>query len=116
MDPGSPDEMDGVKDNTLIRYAQELAGWGEVSVARGKSTGPRDGWELAINVLGRMDSPERSEEIVGELVHGLLENLDVDSGATCEKVWRLLNELGMIPLAEETAEVSTPHGAQYFYA
>jgi len=105
MDPGSPDEMDGIKDNTLIQYAQELANLKEMSSAKDKSGTFRDGWEVAITVLGRMDSPERSEEMVGELVQSLLEHLDVDSGVTVDKVWRLLNELGMIPLAEETAEV-----------
>ena len=106
MDPGSPDEVDGIKDNTLIQYAQELANFSEMATVKDKSGASRNGWELAINVLGRMDSPERSEEMVAELVQNLLQNLDVESGPTVDKVWRLLNELGMIPLAEETAEVS----------
>lgn len=106
MDHDSPDEMDGIKDSTLIQYAQELANYDEVFTAKDKSGGTfRDGWELAITVLGRMDSPERSEDMVGELVQTLLQKIDVDSGLTVEKVWRLLNELGMIPLAEEAAEV-----------
>lgn len=104
MDPASPDEVDGIKDNTLITYAQELAGFRALSSIKDKDGVPRDGWELAIHVLGRMDSPERSEETVGELVKLLMEDLDVDSGMTVDKVWRLLNELGMIPYAEETAE------------
>ncbi|OIW23479.1 hypothetical protein CONLIGDRAFT_624662 [Coniochaeta ligniaria NRRL 30616] len=104
MDPASPDEVDGIKDNTLITYAQELSRFRQLSSVKDKNGVPRDGWELAIHVLGRMDSPERSEETVGQLVKLLMDDLDVDSGTTVDKVWRLLNELGMIPYAEETAE------------
>jgi hypothetical protein len=108
MNPGSPDEVDGIKDNTLITYAQELSSFRQLSSVKDKDGVPRDGWELAIHVLGRMDSPERSEETVGQLVRLLMDDLTVDSGTTVDKVWRLLNELGMIPYAEETAEVSKP--------
>ncbi|CAK7241814.1 MAG: hypothetical protein STHCBS139747_003285 [Sporothrix thermara] len=62
-----------------------------------------DGWELAIHVLGRMDSPERAEETIAELVSTLVLRLDVDSGATVDKIWRLLNDLGMAAYAEEVA-------------
>ncbi|KAB5525604.1 hypothetical protein GE09DRAFT_1229398 [Coniochaeta sp. 2T2.1] len=104
MDPASPDEFDGIKDHTLVTYARELTGFRQLSSIKDKDGVPRDGWELAIHVLGRMDSPERSEEEVGQLVKHLIDGLDVDSGTTVDKVWRLLNELGMIPYAEETAE------------
>lgn len=107
MDPASPDEVDGIKDNTLITYAQELSSFRQLSSVKDKDGVPRDGWELAIHVLGRMDSPERSEETVGQLVKLLMDDLDVDSGTTVDKVWRLLNELGMVPYAEETAEVNS---------
>lgn len=109
MDPASPDEFDGIKDNTLITYAQELSRCTQLSTVKDKDGVPRDGWELAFHVLGRMDSPERSEETVGELVKLLMDDLDVESGTTVDKVWRLLNELGMVPYAEETAEVSKQH-------
>lgn len=96
--PG-PDELLGMKDDTLEKYARELAGIEQLSPQR-------DGWEMAIQVLGRMDSPEKSEEIVGELLKDLLETLDENSGSTVDKMWRILNDLGMINYAEETAEVS----------
>lgn len=105
MGPASPDESDGIKDHTLVVYAQELSTFRQLSSVTDEDGVPRDGWELAIQVLGRMDSPERSEETVGQLVTQLMQDLDVDSGRTVDKVWRLLNELGMIPYAEETAEV-----------
>ncbi|CAJ0539635.1 Ff.00g071510.m01.CDS01 [Fusarium sp. VM40] len=94
--PG-PDEMEGIKDTTLVLYARELAGIEQLSPER-------DGWEMAIQVLGRMDSPEKSEETVGELLRDLLATLDENSGRTVDKIWAILNDLGMINFAEETAE------------
>lgn len=105
MDPRSPDELDGIKDSTLVQYAESLAVYEELSSVQDKSGATKDGWELAINVLGRMDSPERSEEMVGSLVRMLLEKLDVDSSKMVDRIWELLNGLGMIPYAEETVEV-----------
>ena len=95
--PG-PDELEGIKDTTLVLYARELAGIEQLSPER-------DGWEMAIQVLGRMDSPEKSEETVGELLRDLLETLNENSGPTVDKIWAILNDLGMINYAEETAEV-----------
>ncbi|KAM7185400.1 hypothetical protein V8F20_011819 [Naviculisporaceae sp. PSN 640] len=105
MDPGAPDEIDGIKDSTLVQYAQALADLEEnLGSVSGKKAGPQYGWELAIQVLGRLDSSERSEEMVGILVKNLIENMHVDSESTVDKIWGILNELGMIPYAEETAE------------
>lgn len=106
VNPQDPDEIDGIKDNTLIQYAQELANYKEMSSVNDKSGIPRDGWEVAIHVLGRMDSAQRSEDTVGELVETILQEINVDSSEMVDKVWRLLNELGMIQFAEQVAEVS----------
>lgn len=95
--PG-PDDIEGIKDTTLVLYARELAGIEQLSKQR-------DGWEMAIQVLGRMDSPQKSEKTVGELLRDLLAMLDEDSSQTVDKIWRILNDLGMINFAEETAEV-----------
>ncbi len=110
LDPTSPDEMDGIKDNTLVQYAEALVNYPELSSVEDRFGKRADGWELAIHVLGRMESPARSEEIVGQLVRGILDKVDVESEATVEKVWKLLNDLGMIAFAEETAEVSKSLG------
>lgn len=89
---------DSIKDKTLLLYARELAGIEHLSPER-------DGWELAIELLGRMDVPEKSEETVSELLRDLLARLNEGSSATVDKMWRILNDLGMINFAEETAEV-----------
>ncbi|ODA80264.1 hypothetical protein RJ55_03222 [Drechmeria coniospora] len=95
--PPTMDDMDGIKDTTMVIYARELAGIEHLSAQR-------DGWEIAIQVLGRMDVPQKSEETVGELLRDLLARLQVDSSATVDKMWRILNDLGMLTFAEETAE------------
>ncbi|KAM0333340.1 hypothetical protein ACHAQA_002001 [Verticillium albo-atrum] len=97
VSPQSKDDVEGIKDTTLIHYARELAGVDQF-------TKQRDGWEMAIQVLGRMDSADRSEEMVGELLRDILETIDSDSSTTVDKVWRIVNELGMIQYAEEVAE------------
>jgi hypothetical protein len=97
--PPSTDELEGIKDTTLVLYARELAGIEHLS-------SQRDGWEMAIEVLGRMDLPQKSEETVGELLRDLLATLDENSSTTVDRMWRILNDLGMITYAEETAEVS----------
>jgi hypothetical protein len=89
-----------------MQYAQELANYKEISSVTDNNGVSRDGWEVAIHVLGRMDSPQRSEETVGELVENILEEISVDSSDMVDKVWRLLSDLGMAQFAEQVAEVS----------
>ena len=95
------DEVLGIKDDTLEKYARDLAGIEYLSPQK-------EGWEMAIQVLGRMDLPEKSEEIVGELLTDLLKRLNENSAPTVDKMWGALNDLGMISYAEETAEVRSP--------
>lgn len=98
------DEKDGIKDTTLIHYARGLKDRKHISGVglNGKTT--RDGWEMAVLAVGRMDSPERSEQLVQDLLQGVLSTIDEDARATVDKIWKLLNELGMINFAEDTAE------------
>lgn len=100
---GSSELIDNVKDYTLIVYAEGLARRGQMesSPTFGHPKTVREGWELAIEVLGRLDSATRSEDEVGRLLSGV----PLDSGATVDKLWRLLNELGMTKHAENVAEV-----------
>ncbi|UNI20625.1 Aconitate hydratase [Purpureocillium takamizusanense] len=95
--PPSTDDIEGIKDTTMVLYARELAGIEHLSSTR-------DGWEMAIQVLGRMDQTQKSEETVGELLRDLLATLDEHSSQTVDKMWRILNDLGMVTFAEETAE------------
>jgi hypothetical protein len=96
----SPSKADGVKDQTLIAYARSLANRRQMKVP---GITPREGWEISIAILGRLDSAARSEEMVGDFLH----NFPLDSSATVDKLWRLLNNIGMTRHAENTAEVRT---------
>lgn len=99
----SPEKSDGVKDHTLIVYAQQLSRCGEFrsSPRRGRTIIVKEGWELAIAVLSRLDSPLRTDEMVGKL----LESIPLDSTTTVDKLWRLLNQLSLDRQAENIAEV-----------
>ncbi|KAI0885557.1 uncharacterized protein GGS22DRAFT_130604 [Annulohypoxylon maeteangense] len=98
------DEKDGIKDTTLIHYARSLKDCKHISGLGLQGKVSREGWEMAVQVVGRMDSPERSEQLVQELLQGVLGTINEDSRETVDKIWRLLNELGMINFAEDTAE------------
>ncbi|KAK6864351.1 nuclear pore complex subunit Nup85 [Apiospora arundinis] len=101
--------QDGVKDSTLVSYARGLNDIKQLTGSIKKRGGvvtrvTRDGWEMAVQVVGRMDSPERSEDLVNDLLHDILEKIEPDSHDTVDKIWALLNDLGMINFAEDTAE------------
>ncbi|KAJ3562814.1 hypothetical protein NPX13_g8423 [Xylaria arbuscula] len=98
------DDKDGIKDSTLIHYARGLRDRKHISGTIHSGRVHRDGWELAVQVIGRMDSHERSEQMVQELLQNVLGTVDENSRTTIDKMWRLLNDLGMINFAEDTAE------------
>ncbi|KAL3427134.1 nuclear pore complex subunit Nup85 [Phlyctema vagabunda] len=94
-------KSDGIKDSTLITYAKALSQRGEISTLSGNGMPLiKEGWELAISIIGRLDSASRSEEVVGDF----LKSFPLDAGATVDKLWRLLNDLGMTQHAESTAQ------------
>jgi hypothetical protein len=94
----SPSKTDSIKDLTLITYATSLANHAQF---KAPGLAPRDGWELGIAILGRLDSVARSEEMVGNF----LQRFQLDSSSTVDKLWNLLNNIGMTRHAENTAEV-----------
>ncbi len=98
-----------IKDTTLISYAEQLADIKkfEWSPERGGPTVVREGWQVAMEVLARLDPVERSEKEVGLLIN----DLNLDDGETVEKIWRQLNELAMSEHAETVAEVCFYHNS-----
>lgn len=97
----SPSKADSTKDQTLITYASSLV---HRDPLQAEGLPSRDGWEMAIAILGRLDSVERTEEMIG----GFLHSFPLNSSATVDKLWRLLNSIGMTGHAERTAEVRYP--------
>jgi hypothetical protein len=100
----SPSKTDGVKDQTLITYAKSVSHRGLLrsTGSVGRKQVSREGWEVAIAVLGRLDSAPRSEEMVGTF----LKEFHLDSPATVDRLWLLLNDVGLAGHAEDSAEVS----------
>lgn len=105
MESRGPDETDGLKDTTLVEYAKEVAGVPAMRTNFGGRDMCYEGWEIAVEMLGRMDSRIKSEELVAQVLENVREKITPQSASTVEKVWSILNALGMINLAEETVEV-----------
>jgi hypothetical protein len=97
-------QMDDIKDHTLILYASALGECDRIesTPSFGHLKIVREGWEMAIEVLGRLDSVSRSEL---EVAH-LLSDIALDSGARVNKLLKLLKDISMPDLAENIAEVS----------
>jgi hypothetical protein len=97
-------QVDDIKDHTLIVYASALGERDKIESTPnfGHPKTVREGWEIAIEVLGRLDSVSRSEQEVGHL----LGDIALDSGARVNKLLKLLKDLSMTNLAGNIAEVS----------
>lgn len=93
--------QDGVKDLTLITYARSLQEVPALTTVTGNTEVTKEGWELAISVLGRLDSEKRSVDMVEEV----MKSVKLDSAGIVDKLWRLLNDLGMSSQAESIAMV-----------
>lgn len=94
MDSGA---TDSVKDQVLIAYAKAVA---QRELLQDGSQSYH-GWEMSIALLGRLDTAARSEDKIEEF----LKDFPLDSSATADKLWRLLNKIGMDRHAEDVAEV-----------
>lgn len=96
----SPSKSDSAKDKTLIAYARSLTQRGEMK-SSGRPPVIREGWEIAVAVLGRLDSVERSEEMIAEFLRGF----SLNDSSTVDKLWKLLSDIGLGRQAERIAEV-----------
>ena len=99
------------KDDVLVDYAQSLFGR---ELLRGEDTNGntfiqsgadesvrREGWELGILVLGRLDDMRLCNKKLGEL----LESLPLDSTSRVDKLLRICREIGLEGRALNIAEV-----------
>lgn len=89
-----------LKDDVLVGYAAELCNKGLLRYTSTKKAS-REGWEVSIELLGRLNSAERSEHEV----ESLIEDFPMDSNIVVDKLWNLLNYLGMSSQAEAIAKV-----------
>jgi hypothetical protein len=88
------------KDRMLGQYAQRLSTKHYVQSADGKST--REGWELAIQVVGRLDD----ENMANEFINNVLNDLELSSTERVDKILDLCTSLGFVDQSNSIATVS----------
>ncbi|KAF2259574.1 hypothetical protein CC78DRAFT_58812 [Lojkania enalia] len=85
------------KDDLLIAYAKTLSTKEKISSSDG-TTG-REGWELAIQVLGRLND----QRVANERIQALLEDLPLQSTERVDKISQLCFDLGLSHQARAVA-------------
>ncbi|KFY65142.1 hypothetical protein V496_02775 [Pseudogymnoascus sp. VKM F-4515 (FW-2607)] len=95
-------QSEDTKSKIMVAYAEALYEQGRTLeyTDKNKPRIARESWEVAIEVLARLDSAERSEKEVGRLIG----DLPLEDGPTVDKLWRLLNDIGMTVHSESVAE------------
>lgn len=91
------------KDQMMLQYARALARKGYVESPDGKSS--REGWELGIQVVGRLDDENLSNEFIEEV----LNSLELSSAERVDKILDLCTGLGFVDQSNNIAVVSTEH-------
>ncbi|KAI9880783.1 MAG: hypothetical protein M1830_000219 [Pleopsidium flavum] len=86
------------KDDILMEYAEGLSKR-EVIYSEKYDT-EREGWELAVEILGRLDDETLSSKKIGEL----LDRLPLDSGERVDKLLSICSELGLDSQARKISE------------
>ncbi|KKY24690.1 putative nuclear pore complex subunit nup85 [Diplodia seriata] len=108
---GQGDKPGYDKDEILQQYAEILFGKPKIQNA--------EGWELAIQVLGRLDNAEAAKNKISEL----LDRLPLSSAERVDKILSVCNNLGLIEhanmiaerYAASLAENSYNYGSALFY-
>ncbi|RKF72620.1 Nucleoporin NUP85 [Golovinomyces cichoracearum] len=90
---------DGIKDKTLITYANNLSKRKDLK----SSADPEmklNSWEISIAIFGRLDSGARTMEIIREF----LNNFSLEDSITVNRLCKLLNSLDLNEHAEIAAQ------------
>lgn len=88
-----------IKDDLLAQYAEVLATEDEVDDDEGNF---REGWELSIEILGRIDN----RQVAGDRIEALLDNLPLNGSRRVDKITQLCNSLDLSEFARRVAMVS----------
>lgn len=87
------------RDGILLEYADSLAERDSFKPSTGSNT--KEGWELAVAVLGRLDNASAAQR----KIVGLLENIDLKDDVRVDKVLSLCSDLGLAEQARAISEV-----------
>jgi len=95
-----PQIMGMTRDDVLVHYTELLCRRDELHSTHLK-TEALEGWQLAIQILGRLDSPELSNRQIA----ACLNTLDLRTTEQVEKVVGLCGRLGLTDQARKISEV-----------
>jgi hypothetical protein len=90
------------KDDFLVAYSKLLATKGQLKDQDGPAS--KEGWELAIQVLGRLDD----SIMASGRIEQILNELPLESSVRVDKITRLCHELGLSQHALTIAQVCFP--------
>lgn len=91
------------KDSLNITYSEQLALKGQLRSKDGQTM--KEGWEVAIQVLGRSDDSVKANQRIEQI----LNNLPLESAARVDKITQLCHGLGFEQHALAIAQVSYMH-------
>lgn len=87
------------RDDILLQYADSLAEKG--SFQAGGESATKEGWELAVSVLGRLNDAAAAHSKIS----GLLEEIELTDDVRVDKVLGLCGEMGLADQARAISEV-----------
>jgi phage terminase small subunit len=90
------------KDDLLMDYANQLAAKDQVTSRDGKTS--REGWELAIQVLDRLDVRQVADVWIGDT----LDKLELSSPERVDKITQFCYSMGLSKHAQKIALVCSP--------
>ncbi|KAG9188064.1 hypothetical protein G6011_01987 [Alternaria panax] len=91
------------KDDLLVAYSQLLATHGELTIDNGQTS--REGWEIAVQILGRMDDVITANE----RIERILNDLPLESSDRVDKITQLCHNLGLSQHAVTIAQKYADH-------
>lgn len=87
------------KDDLLVTYSDLLASKGQITGKDGQES--KEGWELAVQVLGRLDDTIAANE----RIERILNDLPLESSSRVDKITQLCHNLGLSQHAVTIAQV-----------
>lgn len=91
-------DTDVERDDVLLQYADRLAE--RTSFQADEGSAKKEGWELAVSVLGRLDNATSAQT----RIEGLLQDIELSDDVRVDKVLTLCSDLGLVEQARAISE------------
>ena len=92
-------DTDIERDDVLLQYADRLAEREYFQAV--ESSAKKEGWELAVSILGRLDNATSAQT----RIEGLLQDIELSDDVRVDKVLTLCSDLGLVEQARAISEV-----------